>query len=159
MGGGFAGHLVFSTLHTNDAPSSISRLIDIGVEPFLVSSSLLLIMAQRLVRKLCPKCKEAYKPNPSQLPKRFIWEKQTLYRAKGCEECAKTGYLGRTSIHEMMVISERLQELITQRASTALIRMEARKAGMVPLEESGYAKVLAGVTSLDEVTRVTLAEE
>ncbi|MBI2094576.1 MAG: Flp pilus assembly complex ATPase component TadA [Candidatus Omnitrophica bacterium] len=153
------GHLVFSTLHTNDAPSSISRLVDIGVEPFLVSSSLLLVMAQRLVRKLCPQCREAYKPNPNRFPKRFVWEKETLYRAKGCEACAKTGYLGRTSIHEMMVISERLQELITQRASTALIRMEARKGGMVSLEESGYAKVLAGVTSLDEVTRVTLAEE
>ncbi len=153
------GHLVFSTLHTNDAPSSINRLIDIGVEPFLVSSSLLLIMAQRLVRRLCPKCKESYKPNPNHFPKRLVWNKETLYRAKGCEECAKTGYLGRTSIHEMMVINERLQELITQKASTTLIRMEARKAGLSSLEENGYQKVLAGITSLDEVTRVTLAEE
>ncbi|MBI3315509.1 MAG: Flp pilus assembly complex ATPase component TadA [Candidatus Omnitrophica bacterium] len=151
------GHLVFSTLHTNDAPSSITRLIDIGVEPFLVSSSLLMIVAQRLVRKLCPKCKESYKPSPSQLPKNFTLEANTLYRPKGCDACSKTGYLGRMALFEIMTVNDRLQELIAQRASMTLIRVEAKKSGMASLEQSGFKKINAGETSVEEVLRVTLA--
>jgi type IV pilus assembly protein PilB len=151
------GHLVFSTLHTNDAPSSITRLVDIGVEPFLVSSSLLMVVAQRLVRKLCPKCRESYKPNAAQLPKNFTLESNTLYRPKGCDACSKTGYLGRMAIFEIMPMNERLQELVAQRASMTLIRVEAKKSGMTSLEQSGFKKVNAGETSIEEVLRVTLA--
>ncbi len=149
------GHLVFTTLHTNDAPSSINRLIDIGVEPFFVSSSILLVVAQRLVRRLCDQCKEAYKP-AGNLPKNFHAPTGVIYRPKGCEQCAKTGYRGRIAIFEIMRINERIQELISQKASMMLIRMEARKAGMVSLEENGYRKVAAGFTSLEEIIRVTM---
>ncbi|OGW82484.1 MAG: hypothetical protein A3C47_03885 [Omnitrophica bacterium RIFCSPHIGHO2_02_FULL_51_18] len=151
------GHLVFSTLHTNDACSTLNRLIDIGIEPFFVSNSLLMIVAQRLVRRLCQKCKQSYEPSASQLPKLLQVEKKTLYKTKGCDHCSHTGYRGRTAIYEIMVINERIQELVTQRASLVHIRAEARKAGMKTLEESGYQKVIEGETSLEEIFRVTLS--
>lgn len=149
------GHLVFSTLHTNDAPSTLNRLIDIGIEPFFVSSSLLMVVAQRLLRKLCPKCKEAYTPEPAKLPKFIPANTKTLYRAKGCAHCSNTGYFGRTAIYEIMGMTERLRELVAQRASITHIRAEAAKAGLVTLEETAYKKALAGQTSIDEVVRVT----
>lgn len=151
------GHLVFSTLHTNDAPSTISRLVDIGIEPFFVASSLLMVVAQRLIRRLCPKCKEPYTASPAQLPKLLLSEAKTLYKPKGCEYCSNTGFRGRMAIYEIMGINERLQELITQKASMSHLRAEARKAGMRTLEESGYRKVVAGETTVDEIVRVTLA--
>ena len=150
------GHLVFSTIHTNDAPSTINRLLDIGVEPFFVSSSLLMVVAQRLVRKLCDKCKEPYKPVSNRLPGNFTLTVDKLYAGKGCDKCAKTGYMGRMPIFEILHMTEKLQEMIVSHASTAEIRAEAKKNGMRTLEESGYLKVNQGLTSLEEVLRITM---
>ena len=152
------GHLVFSTLHTNDAPTAISRLIDIGVEPFFVVSSLLMIVAQRLVRKLCPKCRESYHPPAGHLPAHLeVKSNAVIYRPKGCERCSKTGYLGRMAIFEIMTMSERIEQLVSQKVPLMDIRAEAKRAGMRTLEESGYKKVLTGDTSVEEVVRMTMA--
>lgn len=151
------GHLVFSSLHTNDAPTAITRLIDVGVEPFFVSSSLLMVVAQRLVRKLCPKCKEGYKPSAVDAAKMGAFSAPIIYRPKGCEHCSSTGYLGRFAIYEIMEITEKLEEMILNKASVSDIRHEAQKNGLLQLEETGYKKVAAGMTSLDEVMRVTLS--
>lgn len=150
------GHLVFSTLHTNDAPTAINRLIDIGIEPFFVSSSLLMVVAQRLVRRLCPKCKENASLPVAHLPQSLRTHKGPFFKAKGCAACSKTGYAGRMAIFEIMFINEELSDLISKRATAAEIRVAAQKAGMATLEESGYLRVAAGETSLDEVLRVTL---
>ncbi len=153
------GHLVFSTLHTNDAPTAISRLVDIGVEPFFVSSSLLMVVAQRLVRKLCPKCKEAYTPLAGELHGLKLGGTEQIYRAKSCEHCTQTGYSGRMAIFEMMMITETISRLILKGASTGDVREEARRSGMSTLEESCFKKVLAGETSLEEMMRVVLSSE
>ena len=150
------GHLVFSTIHTNDAPSTISRLMDIGVEPFFVSSSLLMVVAQRLVRKLCNKCKEPFKPSSIRLPSNFNFTAEKLYSPKGCERCSKTGYAGRMPIFEVLHINERLQEMIIQRVPASELRAEGVKNGMKTIELNGYAKVNEGLTSLEEVLRVSL---
>jgi type II secretory ATPase GspE/PulE/Tfp pilus assembly ATPase PilB-like protein len=143
------GHLVLSTLHTNDAPSAIVRLKDLGIEPFLVGSSLLLIEAQRLVRRLCPNCKEPYSPSASQ-KEEFKLNPQ-IYRAKGCEECRKGGYKGRIGIYEVMPITPGLKELIYKNCSSEEIKKAALKEGMVSLLADGMSKVNAGVTSIEEV--------
>lgn len=151
------GHLVFSSLHTNDAPTAISRLIDIGIEPFFVISSLLMVVAQRLMRTLCPKCKESYKPQADQLPPSLkLNASGLLYRPVGCNQCGKTGYYGRCAIFEIMMMSEQIEELVTQKASMAQMRQEARRGGMRTLEESAYLRVVAGDTSLEEALRVTM---
>lgn len=152
------GHLVLSTLHTNDAPSAISRLIDIGIEPYLLAPSLLLVVAQRLLRKLCPDCKEAYEPNPAQL-KSIKLKTDLIYKPKGCPNCSQIGYKGRTCIAEVMAISPELQGLISVGASYQKIRETARANGMQTLYESGLKKVEDGITSLEEALSVTLAEE
>ncbi len=157
MRAALTGHLVFSTLHTNDAPAAVTRLVDIGIEPYLISSSLLLVVAQRLVRRLCDKCKESYKP--ASLPKKFVLTSPVLFRPRGCEACGKTGYYGRLAVFEMMRINEVIAGMINDRASVNQIRAEAKKNGMTSLEENGYKKVNAGLTSLDEVLRVTMLSE
>ena len=149
------GHLVFSTLHTNDAPGAISRLIDIGVEPFLISASLLLVVAQRLVRRLCPECKEAYEPTAEEREKVGLTNGEKIYRAKGCEKCHFTGYKGRIAIHEMMSINDELRQLISQGKPDNIIKEVAQKNGMMTLQESGFRKVREGITSLEEVLAVT----
>ena len=151
------GHLVFSTIHTNDAPSTLSRLIDIGVEPFFVSSSLLMIVAQRLVRRLCEKCKQPYKPVANRLPANFHHSTDSLFTSKGCDRCSKTGFSGRMPIFEVLYITEKIQEMVIHRTSVAEIRAEAKKNGMKTVEESGFLKVSQGLTSLEEVLRVTMA--
>ena len=151
------GHMVFSTLHTNDAPSTLNRLMDIGVEPFFVSSSLQMVVAQRLVRRLCDKCKVPYKPNPSQLPSNFKMTAATLYSAKGCEACSKTGYSGRMPIFEILFMTDSIQEMILRKVSASEIKVEARKGGMRTIEESGFQKVNEGLTSIEEVLRLTMA--
>ena len=153
------GHLVLTTLHTNDAPSAVSRLIEMGVEPFLVGSSLDCVLAQRLARRLCPKCKEEYEPTPEALRvARIPWEPgsplPTLYRAVGCSYCARTGYRGRMALHEVMQMNEALERLTVEQASTAQIQQEALRAGMQSLRDDGINKVLAGMTSVDEILRV-----
>lgn len=149
------GHLVFSTLHTNDAPGAISRLIDIGVEPFLISASVLLIVAQRLVRRLCQECKEAYEPNEEEREKLGVKKGEKVYRAKGCEKCHFTGYKGRVAIHEMMSINDELKQLISQGKPDNIIKEAAIKNNMMTLQQSGFRKVREGMTSLEEVLAVT----
>ena len=144
------GHLVLSTLHTNDAPSAITRLIDIGVEPYLVASSLLFLMAQRLVRRLCPKCK-AQSKMPDDIAKRYGITKKDIFEAKGCEYCRSTGYVGRVAIHEMLLINQELRQLISERADLGKIREASKKAGMKSLVEDGLEKVAEGITSIEEV--------
>jgi general secretion pathway protein E len=155
------GHLVFSTLHTNDAAGAFTRLIDMGIEPFLVSSSLELAMAQRLIRRLCPICKMPYEPSPEELAEIGITPEQlasvggVLYKPCGCKECNESGYKGRTAIYEMMVITDAIRRLVMQRADGATIRHEAEKNGMTSLRDDGIANVLAGISSIPEVLRVT----
>lgn len=153
------GHLVFSTLHTNDAPSAISRLMDIGVQPYMINSVLLAVVAQRLVRKLCPHCKEAVEfPDDEwkQLIHPFKSEKpKKVYRAVGCTECRHTGYSGRTGIYEMMDYSSSIQGMVTRGANMHDLRKQALKEGMKALRLAGLQKVADGVTSIEEVVRVT----
>jgi len=149
------GHLVISTLHTNDAPSAANRLMDIGVEPYMLAPSLLVVIAQRLIRKLCPECKEAYEPTAEQLKGANV-KVELLYRHKGCAKCNNTGYRGRTNICEVMPCTIEIQDMINQRAAYQKIREVARAAGMQTLYESGIKKVESGITSLEEVFSVTL---
>jgi type IV pilus assembly protein PilB len=150
------GHLVLSTLHTNDAPNTVTRLLDMGVEPFLVSSSLHLVVAQRLVRKICSKCKREI-DLPLENLQEFetgSWE-GTLYAGAGCPECNFSGFRGRVAIYEVLPFGESLKELVFERASAAAIKKEACALGMKTLRESGIAKVRSGITTLEEVFRVT----
>jgi type IV pilus assembly protein PilB len=153
------GHLVLSTLHTNDAPSAISRLIEMGIEPFLVSSAIDAVLAQRLVRVLCDRCKEPYMPTEEALIEGGIpfpddGNLPKLHRAVGCGVCGKTGYRGRTSVHEVMLMSEDIERLAAERRSSDEIKRAARSEGMKMLREDGIEKVLAGVTSIEEILRV-----
>ncbi|MDQ1542017.1 MAG: type pilus assembly protein PilB [Actinomycetota bacterium] len=155
------GHLVLSTLHTNDAPSAISRLIEMGIEPFLVGSALDCVLAQRLARRLCSKCKEAYVPTPEALIQaRYPWQDgeplPTLYRPAGCSACSKTGYKGRLALHEVMAVTEQVERLAVERASAEAIGVVARQQGMAMLRDDGLEKVTAGVTSLEEIFRVVV---
>ncbi len=153
------GHLVFSTLHTNDSASAITRLVDIGVEPFLISSSVIGIVAQRLVRVLCPHCRKSYTPNETALNSIGITLDQikdyTIYKAAGCVKCFNTGYSGRIGIFEIMDMSESLKHLILKNFDAGRIKHEASKLGMTTLRRDGIQKVLQGVTTIEEIFRVT----
>lgn len=153
------GHLVFSTLHTNDAASAITRLVDMGVEPFLISSSVIAVVAQRLARILCGNCKEPYIPEGIALSRIGITADQTkrsnICRAKGCKECLNTGYKGRIGIFEIMVLRDKLKNLILKTFDSNLIKNTALKTGMVSLRHDGVLKVLSGMTTIEEVLRVT----
>lgn len=149
------GHLVLSTLHTNDAPSAISRIIDIGIEPYMVAPSLLAVAGQRLIRKLCPDCKEAYEPRPEQRNSVKI-KADLIYKAKGCPKCNQIGYKGRTCIAEIMAVNEEIRGLINQGAAYQKIRDAGKAAGMQTIYESGMKKVEEGITSLEEVLSVSL---
>jgi len=153
------GHLVLSTLHTNDAPSTINRMIDMGIEPFLVSSSVNVIMAQRLVRKLCQKCKQQEKVHPEALRELGITSDEVfdIYKAGGCPACSNTGYSGRTGLYEVMPISDTLREMILNRASAAEIKEQAVREGMDSLRNDGIWKIKKGITSLEEVLRESAA--
>jgi type IV pilus assembly protein PilB len=160
------GHLVLSTLHTNDAPSAVTRLIDMGIEPFLISSSLLGAVAQRLVRKICPKCKAPYKPTEEDLEVLksnlynidFDLNNLKLYKGEGCPFCNNKGYKGRTAIHEIMLVDDEIRELILKKVPKDVIRDTARRKGMTTLREDGLMKVLKGITTIEEVMRVTAAD-
>ena len=156
------GHLVFSTLHTNDAPSAIPRLVDIGVQPFLVASSVRAIMAQRLVRRLCTRCKHPGELSETEMRALRIEPSQMgdaqIMKADGCEHCRHTGYRGRMGIFEMFIIDDETRHMINKRISTFLLRQRARELGMRTLREDGVRKVLAGLTSADEVISVTIAD-
>ncbi len=157
------GHLVFTTLHTNDAPSAIARLLDLGLEPFLITATLEAIVAQRLVRRICDSCKAEYRPTEEQLMELNLRPEEAgdrvFYYGKGCDYCNKTGYRGRMGIYEIMVLNDRLSELIMERASTAVLRREAVKGGMRTLRSAGLYAIYEGVTTLDEVVRETILEE
>jgi type IV pilus assembly protein PilB len=160
MQAALTGHLVLSTLHTNDAPEAISRLVDIGVEPYLISSSVIGVLAQRLIRTICPDCKTPHQVDPNVM--KDLGEEMaklknplTLYRGKGCKNCKQSGYWGRSGIYELLLVNEEIKKLISERVSTRVIRDVAKKtAGLVPLRVDGLRKVLEGVTTLDEVDRV-----
>jgi general secretion pathway protein E len=154
------GHLVLSTLHTNDAASTVNRLLDMGVEDYLLTSTVIGILAQRLVRTLCPVCKEAYTALPELvdelgLRKFAATPEVTLYRAKGCKDCGQTGYIGRVSIIEMLPMSDHLRTHVMRHATSAELRVEAIKEGMVTMYEDGMRKAMNGVTTFEEVLRVT----
>ncbi len=148
------GHLVLSTLHTNDAPLAVSRLMDIGVSPYLVTPSLLMIVAQRLARKLCLKCREPYESN-GLIVGNYKVKSDLIYRAKGCDECSHTGYKGRTVISEVMTINDEIRNLISHSAGYNELRDAARHNEMDTLFESGMKKVENGITSVDEILAVT----
>ena len=156
------GHLVFSTLHTNDAPSAVTRMIDIGVKPFLVASSTRAIMAQRLVRKICEKCKEPYQPQETELrllgPAAKQLASAQLFHGKGCADCQFTGYRGRLGIYEIFQIDDQVRNLIFEQVSSTELRTKARELGMRTLREDGLRKVVAGITTLEEVLRVTMGD-
>jgi general secretion pathway protein E len=154
------GHLVFSTLHTNDAPSAITRLVDMGVEPYLVASSLFAVLAQRLVRVLCTQCREAYQPSAESLAEIGVRASRpvNVYRAKGCAHCHQTGYLGRVGIFELMIVDDAVRAHITQSTDAKTIKKVAVEHGMQPLRVDGARKVLEGVTSIEEILRATEEE-
>jgi type IV pilus assembly protein PilB len=152
------GHLVLSTLHTNDAPSAITRLIEMDIEPFLVGSAIDCVVAQRLARRLCTQCREERETDVAVIPDRLLGNVTTstlkLWFPVGCSHCSQTGYRGRLALHEVMVVSEEIERLAVTRASSAEIARAAAKGGMQSLMMDGWAKVLAGFTSLEELLRV-----
>ena len=163
------GHLVFSTLHTNDSAGAVSRLLDLGVEPYLVSSSLIAIMAQRLVRKVCPDCRQAYEPTERELRELGFASAGAgvsgpgegngrFFVGAGCEKCFQTGYRGRTGVYELMLIGEEIQDLIYRRESAGVVKKSALNGGLQTLRMDGARKVLAGITTIAEVLRVTQAD-
>jgi type II secretory ATPase GspE/PulE/Tfp pilus assembly ATPase PilB-like protein len=151
------GHLVLSTLHTNDAPSSVTRLINIGLEPYLIAAAVNAILAQRLVRKICPHCKEEY--SPSDEMKEFLtlqgFSSDKILRGKGCDRCRKTGYTGRLGIYELLVMDDSLRDLVTSNPDVTQLRKLCRERGLVTLRTDGFTKVMKGLTTVDEILRVT----
>ena len=156
------GHLVLSTLHTNDATGSLVRILNMGIEPFLITSSVIMISAQRLVRKLCEHCKGSFKVNDSELIQKFALEKGKTYeffKPVGCVKCRSTGYSGRSVISEILPLTPEIKTMIMNRSSGDEIKIRARRQGMATLRESGVQKALSGVTSLDEIFRVTAGDQ
>jgi general secretion pathway protein E/type IV pilus assembly protein PilB len=157
------GHLVFSTLHTNDAPSAFTRLIDMGIEPFLVASSVEAVMAQRLVRTICPHCKVEQKVEANYLRRISYPEAEIptakFWRGVGCEECRQLGYQGRLGIYELLIVNEALRPLIMNRAPASTLSQRALESGMRTLRMDGWNKVRNGITTIEEVLRVTQIEE
>jgi type II secretory ATPase GspE/PulE/Tfp pilus assembly ATPase PilB-like protein len=156
------GHLVFSTLHTNDAPSAFIRLVDIGVRPFLVASGVRAVLAQRLVRTICATCKEV--DNPTEIQKERMglnidWSKVEVFRGAGCDNCNHTGYSGRLGVYELMMTTDEIRNSIMGSTASGALRRTARLGGMTTMREDGWKKVLNGVTSVEEVIRVTQADE
>jgi type IV pilus assembly protein PilB len=151
------GHLVLSTLHTNDAPASITRLINIGVEPYLIAAAVNAILAQRLVRKICSGCRCEYKPSDEMLEFLTLQglQSEKLYKGAGCDKCRKTGYAGRLGIYELMVMDDAMRDIVTRNPEVNQLRKLARERGLVTLREDGFQKVLKGQTTVDEILRVT----
>ena len=150
------GHLVFSTLHTNDAPGAFTRLVDMGVEPYLVASTVEGVLAQRLIRRLCKVCKQSYVPEPGELPEDFpIKSGRSIYKPVGCRACREAGYSGRAGVYELLLVDKEIRRLCTAGGSTGSIREYALQHGMQSLRQSGYTRVLGGETTLEEVQRIT----
>jgi type II secretory ATPase GspE/PulE/Tfp pilus assembly ATPase PilB-like protein len=157
------GHLVFSTLHTNDAPSAVARLVDIGVQPFLVSSAVRAVLAQRLVRRICPKCKVPAELLPSDMRALGIDAMQlanaSVSRGTGCDSCRHNGYKGRAGIFEFFIVDDEVRCMINERATTLQLRKRAREMGMRTLREDGIRKVISGMTTAEEVIGVTMSDK
>lgn len=157
------GHIVFSTLHTNDAPSAIARLLDLGLEPFLITATIEGIVAQRLIRKICTNCREPYEPTEEQLLELDLTPEivrgKAFYYGRGCDRCNNTGYRGRMGIFEIMVFTEQIRELVMNHASTSVLRNAARKEGMRMLREKGLNAIYNGLTTIEEVVKETVVEE
>jgi type IV pilus assembly protein PilB len=153
---------VFTTLHTNDAPSSVARLLDLGVEPFLITATIEGIVAQRLVRRICINCKTPFDPDEAQLKELDLTEAdiagKQIYYGRGCSKCNGTGYKGRVALFEIMVFNEEIRELIMNRASTNVLRVAAQKGGMRPLRVNGLSAMFDGITTIDEVVKETITE-
>ena len=151
------GHLVLSTLHTNDAASTIARLLDLGVEPFLIPTCLRAVVAQRLIRKVCPSCGEEHTPSDEELNMYDLkdWDGTAVKQGAGCPDCGQTGYRGRTGIFEILEVTPAISKAITDKVSADMLTLEAMKEGMVTLREDALAKVKDGITTLEEVFRVT----
>ena len=155
------GHLVLSTLHTNDAAGAATRLIDMGVEPFLVASSMLGIIAQRLIRKICMRCRIPHTPTEFELQELGMTQLPSdaqIYRAVGCPSCSQSGYSGRTVIHELLMLDDQIRSLIVRNSDAGTIKKAAVQSGMTTLREDGISKVLQGLTTIDELMRATHAE-
>ncbi|MDR3108717.1 MAG: GspE/PulE family protein, partial [Planctomycetaceae bacterium] len=156
------GHLVFSTLHTNDAPSTITRLRDMGIPTFLITATVESILAQRLVRRICPECREQYSPTPDELAELELTPNEVagkmFFRGRGCANCNNTGYKGRTAIHEFMLMNEEIRELIIRNASSADLRKAAQRNGMATLRDAGLNKIHDGISTIDEVVRETVVD-
>lgn len=153
------GHLVFSTLHTNDAASALTRLVDMGIEPYLLTSSITAILAQRLVRRVCPHCRQEYEPSEyeQKLLREYLGGKDdAVYKGVGCDECLHTGYMGRVGIFELLTLNSKLRDMVQKKMSSEEIKAEAVKDGMVTLRDDGIGKALEGLTSLSEIIRVTI---
>jgi general secretion pathway protein E len=153
------GHLVFSTLHTNDSASALTRAVDMGIEPYLLTSSITAILAQRLVRRVCPFCREVYEPTEfeQELLKGYLRQGDgTVYKGKGCDECLNTGYIGRIGLFELLILNPKIRQMVQEKRSSEEIKAEAIKDGMLTLRDEGVQKALAGLTSLAEITRVTI---
>jgi type IV pilus assembly protein PilB len=157
------GHIVFSTLHTNDAPSSITRLRDMGLEPYLICATLEAVLAQRLVRKICVDCRTEYEPSPDLLMELNLRPQDVkgkkFYYGRGCDRCNNTGYRSRTGIYELMIMNDELRDLISAGASTDQLRVAAKKMGMVGLRDAGLRAIFNGLTTIDEVVRETVVED
>ncbi len=150
------GHLVLSTLHTNDAPSALTRLIDMGIEPFLVASSLVCVLAQRLIRVICPHCRESYPPSKQEIDYLGVEpHPSVLYRGKGCEKCLSKGYLGRTGLYEFLEITPEIRTMIVERKDAQAIKSAAMKSGFITLQKNAAEKIIKGITTIEEVLRVT----
>lgn len=156
------GHLVLTTMHTNNALQAVTRLVEIGVEPFLVAPSIIGVMAQRLVRKICDNCKESYRLTPERIEDYFVWDGKSevsFYRGKGCEQCGQSGYLGRIAIHELFIMNSEIRRLVSRGASILEVQESANKSGYKPMRYDGLKKVLRGLTTIEEIDRVTVAQE
>jgi type IV pilus assembly protein PilB len=157
------GHIVFSTLHTNDAPSSITRLRDMGLEPYLITATVEGIMAQRLVRKICEDCRQEFEPSPEILMELNLRPKDVegkkFYYGRGCDRCNNTGHRGRMGIYELIVMNDEIRDLISAGASTDQLRKECRRQGMITLRDSGLRSIYSGLTTIEEVVRETVLED
>jgi type IV pilus assembly protein PilB len=153
------GHLVFTTLHTNDAPGAVTRLIDMGVEPFLISSTLEAVLGQRLLRTICPQCRDTYQPSDVLLDQLGISRREIgdrhFYYGRGCDACNHTGYKGRKGIYELMKITDPIRELINERAATVVMKQKAVELGMITLRQDGVRSIFAGDTTIEEVLKYT----
>ena len=157
------GHLVFTTVHTNDAPSTVLRLTDLGMEPFLLTATIEAVVAQRLVRRICVGCKQAYEPSEEELMELDLRpsdvEGRTFFRGTGCDKCNNTGFKGRMALFEILIMDDKIRELVMQQVSTTVIRDAAHRRGMRTLRESGLLSIYEGQTTIDEVVRETITDE